>query len=116
MAAGEYDVPIEAGIDWEHTLYLKDDAGSPKDLTGYSAEMKIRETMEGDVIETLSTSGGEIVITAAQGKILLKLTDLETAALGIKEGVYDLVLTDSGTTKTKLLKGKVIVDPLVTRT
>ena len=115
MAAGEYDMPIEAGVDWEHTIWLKDDAGDPKDLTGYSAEMKIRETMEGDVIETLSTSGGEITITAALGKILLELTDTETTALGIKGGVYDLVLTDGSSIKSKLLKGKVIVDPLVTR-
>lgn len=119
MSAGTFDIKIEAGTDWPLTLYLKDDADNPKVLTGYTASMDIRTELDGPIVKNLTSVGGtpQIVIDGAAGKITIALTDVETAALGIKQGVYDLLLTDAGGTGniSKLLKGTVTVDPVVTR-
>ena len=117
MAAGVYNIPdIEAGTDWELTMYLRDEAGNPKVLTGYTATMDIRAELDGPIVKNIATGTG-ITIDGPYGKITLALTDVETAALGIKQGVYDLLLCDAGGTAdiTKLLKGTVVVDPVVTR-
>lgn len=119
MSAGTHNFTIEAEADWERTIYLKDDAESPIDLSGYTAVMTIRKELDGGPVHELESTGGspEITIDGANGKITLTLTDAQTGALKIKQGVYDLFLCDAGDTGdvSKLLKGTITVDPAVTR-
>jgi len=114
MAAGTLDLIIEEGASWERTIWLTE-GGSAIDLTDFSATMTIRESLEGPVVKQISTTEGGITISGSEGKIVLSLTDSETAALGIRRGVYDLFLDNGAGQVVKLLKGNVEVDPAVTR-
>ena len=117
MTAARHDLTIEAGTDWERTLWLQEEDETPKNLTDYTAKMQIREELEAPVIKELS-SGSGITITAVEGKIYIVMTDVETKALGITRGVYDLFLTSpvgEGSKLTKLLYGDVYVPQAVTR-
>lgn len=109
----EYDISIVAGVNWEFTFWLLDDNDDAIDLTGYSAQMDIRETLEGDVIDHL-VSGGEITITAASGKVSAVLSKTATAALGIRKGVWDIILQDGSSNRYRVGKGEVSVSPTVT--
>lgn len=111
----KYDLSIKAGSDWQLTLIWKDDAGVPKNLTGYTAQMHIRRTIEGDLVQNLATGGSGITITAAQGKIVIDITNAQSKALGIEKGVYDLFVTDAGSKLSCILQGEVLVEPPVTR-
>jgi len=115
MTAGKHNYVIEEGTDWESNLWLSNEDETPKDLTDYTAQMQIREQLEGPVIKEL-TSGSGITITAVEGKIELALTVAETRLLQIRSGVYDLELTSGAPAKvTRLLEGTITVTPEVTR-
>jgi len=115
MSAGKYDFVIEAGTDWEPTLWLEEEDETPKDLTDYTAKLHIREKIEGPLIKELVTGDG-ITITGAEGKIQLELSAEETSALQITKGVYDLELTSPAPAKvTRLLEGDITVKAEVTR-
>ena len=115
MAAGKYNFTIEAGTDWEPTLWLEEEDETPKDLTDYTAKLHIREKIEGPLIKELKTGAG-ITITGPEGKIQLAMTESETSALQITNGVYDLELSSPTPVKvTRLLEGDITVTPEVTR-
>lgn len=72
----------------------------PVDLSAFTeAEAQIRATLESDAaLDTLTKTGGEIVLDNTAKLITLQLTAARTAAVGLPIGaaVYNLVLTDSG--------------------
>lgn len=107
---------IKAGAPWSVTFILYDEAGNPKDLTGYTAKMHFRERYEAPLALELTSTAG-ITITAAQGKVAPGMDEDETTALVRKarRGVYDLFLYDSGLTPECIMEGEFEVTPAVTR-
>ena len=88
---------------------------TPKDLTGYSAEMKVKDAVGGNTLLTLSSAiNGGIFIDNPTKTIKLVLTAAQTAALVWSTGVYDLELTSPGGVVTALLYGNVTVTPEIT--
>jgi hypothetical protein len=65
---------------------------TPFDLSGATAEMKIRNA-SGDVIATLSSAGNSIILDNVAKTITLFLSATTTAAFTESSGVYDLELT-----------------------
>lgn len=69
----------------------------PVDLTGYTARMQIREKITStEVIDTLTTETGEIIITPAENTIEIKLSATRTAAYTFNSAVYSLELVKAG--------------------
>lgn len=116
MAAGQYDITCEQGATFLRTMKWLDENEAPIDLTGYSALMHVRTTHKATTtIVTLSTAQGTIVLEPSTGTIQLSLSATQTAALPTGKAVYDLELTSSGGVVTRLLEGKFVVTPEVTR-
>ena len=112
-----YDIEMKQGAKWTMTLELST-GGVAKSLTGYSAKMEIRPSANSsEVYETLSTTGGEIVITAATGTIQLTLTKSETDALNFRKAEYDLYLRDGSDADADvcLIEGEVLLHRRVTQ-
>jgi len=109
------NVPLEIiqGANWSKTFRLKDENRAVIDLTGYTARMQIRRTLQSDVIKDLSTENGKITITGVEGKISLSLTSQDTTGI-TTNGVYDLDLIKEGNTYT-IFGGKITLIPHVTR-
>jgi len=78
----------------------------PVNLTGYSADMQVRDVSNNLIVE-LSTANGKIVITPALGTITLTLTATQTSAANLSAGVYTygLNLTDSNSNVYQILAG-----------
>jgi hypothetical protein len=110
MGAARYLIHIEQGATWKPVLTLRD-----TDLTGYTARMQIRATLDSDTVLVELTTGAGITIDGAAGQITLHLDDTETAALDWCDGIYDLEIVDPDGNVMRLLKGPVEVDPEVTR-
>lgn len=111
------DLEIYQGSTFRKTFIWKTgDPTAPVDLTGYTARMQIRERITDDspVIE-LTTENSRIILTPAEGKIELHLTDADTSTITIKKGVYDLELVSPGGDVRRLVEGTVKVFPEVTR-
>jgi hypothetical protein len=104
-----------AALQYPKFEYLNDDL-SARDLTGYTARMHIREFIEDTAtVAELTTENGGITIDAVTAEIFLYLSPADTAALTIRQGVYDLEIVPPDGKVVRLAEGKVKVDPEVTR-
>lgn len=115
MTAGTYDISVEQNATFSLTITWKNSAGSPIDLTGYTAKAVI-QSQAGATLATLSSAGGvdgTITLGGAAGTIVLTLPAAFTAGLTPQIGMWDLLLT-SGSTKTRLLQGSVGISRGVT--
>ena len=100
--------------------YVSKDTGEPIDLTGYTARMHVRVTVDAqDVLLDFTVANGRITITPAEGKIVLELPAVETEALVLghsrQSWVYDLELMDSNGFVTRAMEGEFLALPEVTR-
>lgn len=91
---------------WKGTTFRKqlvfhegDEDSPPRDLTGYTASMPIREQrLGGTLLATLNTENGGIVLGGEDGTIDLYMSDEQTQAATWELGSYSLLLTFSGDT------------------
>jgi hypothetical protein len=81
---------------------------TPVDLTGYTAKLQIRASINSAVLLTLTDTAG-IALDNTAKTITVTLTAAQIAALGITESVYSLQLTSSGGIPTQLVSGNVFV-------
>jgi hypothetical protein len=103
---------IDQGSDYTTTVTINDSAGSPLDLTGYTATAQIRKTY------TSSTSVSFLVVfdaDRATGKITISLTNAQTSALKSGLYVYDVLISDVLLKKTRVVEGTANVSPMVTQ-
>lgn len=115
--AGIYDITCDQGATLRRVVTWNQPSGSPVVLTGYSARMHVREAIDAvDVILECSTENGRLVIDPLVGKVLIYV---EAAAMEDVEAAtyrYDLELVIGATPiVTRLLQGKFVVKPEVTR-
>ena len=113
------------GATFGMTITVKHANNTVQNLTSYTARMQIRSAYDaGSATESLTTSNGEIVITAAEGNVSLELAASRTANIPVvltngvppkSTYVYDLELIDGAGKVSKLLYGDVDVYGEVTR-
>lgn len=115
MIPGKYNMVCPQGSTFSQQLtYSIDD--EVVDLTGYSARMQVREKHASTTkILDITTQNGGISISGPQGNILLNINASSTSELKPKEYVYDLEIVSSSNFVTRILEGKFIVTPEVTR-
>ena len=82
--------------------------GLAVNLTGYTADMQVRD-ISNNLVTELSTSNGRAVITPGIGQIALTLTAAQTAAITVGNYNYGLNLTDSAGNVYQILAGAFIV-------
>ena len=103
---------IDQDADFTTTVTVNDSSGTALDLTGYTAVAMIRKSYK-------STSSTDFTVAfvdpRTDGQITLSLTDAQTGAMNAGRFVYDLVITDSGGDKTRVVEGIVTIKPSVSR-
>lgn len=123
MSAAVTDLTVEQGATFRSLLYWTDENDQPIDLTGFTARMQVRRTVEATDIEAeLTTENGGITLGLVVGpppyNIELLLTAAQTEALDAsassKNWFYDLELVN-GSTVTRLMRGRFRVSLEVTR-
>ncbi len=121
--AGRLDLIIEQGTLFNVQLqYLEADEETPINLSDFDGRMDIRpfqESPDADIILTLTTSGGEIIIDGPNGLVTLILTADVTTALAFECAVYDLELVDRldpTADVIRLVQGEVTLSTETTRT
>ncbi|MBF0308133.1 MAG: hypothetical protein HQL56_01205 [Magnetococcales bacterium] len=114
------NITMEQGADrvivltWYHTAKA---SANKVDLTGATASMQIRTTVEDATpLLTLDTGvNGGIALGGAAATITVTITDTQTAAMDFDDAVYDLVVTLSDGSKHRVAKGVITLDKGVTR-
>lgn len=127
-------ITILQGATWTLPLAWQQPLGTPiADLTGWTALMQIRATADAATPLVSIETGDGIAIIGPSAQIILTITDEQTAALDIPEdtgccsgdvtlpdgavplGVYDLILTSTFGTVTRLMEGPAYISPSVSR-
>jgi hypothetical protein len=113
--AGKLNLSIEQGATFTHVLTWKDELDVAINLTGATARMQVRDSIDGEVLIELTTENDRLSIpVGTDGKIHLEISATDTAAMTWVKGVYDLEVV-IGSTVTRLVEGKVKVSKEVTR-
>jgi len=100
MTAIRQNLVIEQGATFEFNITrMQADEITPVDITGFTARMHIRDSLEdAATLLELTTENARIVLGGAAGTVQLSISATDTAALTFTEGVYDLELIDTGGT------------------
>ncbi len=126
MIAGEYNITIEQGttfyrlIDVMEPTVLDPDVYEAFNLTGYTARMQIRRTIESTTpmisLTSPTVSGNGItVMDGANNAISINITDTMTSSL-TSSGVYDLEIIKTSTgAVSRLIRGTITLSLEVTR-
>ena len=115
MGATTYDILIEQGATYSQLVTYKE-SGVAVNLTGYTARMQVRSTLESaSTVVELTTANGRIALGGAAGTITLTISATDTAALTAGRGVYDLELVSGSGIVTRLLQGVATISRNVTR-
>jgi len=115
MAATTYDILIEQGATYSQVITYKDN-GVAVNLTGYTARMQVRATLESaSTLVELTTANSRIALGGTAGTITLTISATDTAALTAGRGVYDLELVSGSGIVTRLLQGVATISRIVTR-
>lgn len=103
---------IDQGTDYETTVTITDSDGDALDLSGYTGIAQIRKTYS-------STTSTDFTVTFASdrttGQLTISLTDAQTSALEAGRYVYDVLITDTSDTKSRVVEGIATVNPSVSR-
>jgi tRNA threonylcarbamoyladenosine modification (KEOPS) complex Pcc1 subunit len=115
MAAMTYDILIEQGATFSESMVYKDQ-GVAINLTGYTARMQVRSTLESaTTVVELTTANDRIALGGTAGTITLTISATDTAGLTAGRGVYDLELVSGSGIVTRLLQGVATISRNVTR-
>lgn len=111
MSVTIVNLDIDSGTDFYlDTIYTDYTTNLPKNITGYSALIQVRDTYDNpQVLLTLSSSNGRILLGGVSGTIVARFLPGDTNPIKQSfpwtRAVYDLVIIDPNGIRTKLLKG-----------
>lgn len=115
MPAGIYDITAEQGATFARTITWRDASATPINLTGCTAKMQVRKSVDADTaVLTLSSSSG-ITLGGTAGTVALEVTSTKMSQVPAGLYYYDLELTNVSGKVTRLLQGKFTVTREVTR-
>lgn len=119
QAPANLDLTVYQGASWDYSLTWNL-SGTPVNLTGYSARMQIRPTYDSSTVVLGLTSGTGITLGGTAGTIYLEASAATTAGFATEntpqeQYVYDLELVSPAGVVTRLVQGRVFIDPEVTR-
>lgn len=117
----ECDLPVIAGEPLEGTLTVVDSAGTVVVVTSdWSVKSQVRSNSKSDTVLHEWTSEGDSpnVTVDGSGHIVIRATGLQTMTWFLtwhNSTVWDMFATDPDGVPHKILKGRVFIEPSVTR-
>lgn len=108
---------IPQGTTYTHDFkYVESDGTTVIPLTGYTARLQMREEVaDAGFFHEATTENGGIVVDEALGVVTLLISSTASAAFTIYKGWYDLEIVAPNAAVTRIVQGKVTIDPEVTR-
>lgn len=113
-----FPLQLVQGATWTKEITYLDPDENAVNLSGYTAAMMFRDTVEatGSPIISLTTSNNSIVINGANGTITPIISSTITAGLNPGDTLYyDLFIYSNTGIATRLLSGTACVSGSVTR-
>jgi hypothetical protein len=116
MTAAKYDLEIDQGSSFSTAVTVRE-SGNPKNLNGFGARASMRPSI--DSPDSQKTDFTFDLTSASSGVVIMKLSHTVSSALTAGVYFYDLEIFEgdagSETSVTRLMQGKVTINPEVTR-
>lgn len=106
---------VYKGATFEQVLYCKDPCGNAIDLTGYSASMQAKFSLDdADPFLDLTTENGGIVLGADAGTVSITMAADDTAAIdgASTDCPYNVLLTSGSGIASYILQGTLTVQDM----
>lgn len=115
MTPGKYNIICPQGSTLSQELTYSINAVNVN-LTGYTARMQVREKHTSTaIVFSATTENSGIALGGSAGTITITASAATTAAFTAKDYVYDLEIVSNTGIVTRLIEGKFIVTPEVTK-
>lgn len=114
----EVNFTLARGTTWSWQVVVRNVKEQPKDLTGYSAKMEIRDSASALLYRLNSipvANEGSITITPLEGKLLLSIPTADSATFPEGCYFYDLMLTSPSLQVFQIVAGTITVTKTVTQ-
>ena len=111
MAAYVSNIVVDIGANFDQSFNLETNANAPMNLTGFTGAAKMKKSAMS------STTAADFVVSfpdVLQGQLKISLASSITSALKPGRYVYDVLLTDASSMKTRVVEGSAIVTAGVT--
>ena len=105
------EIYVEQNAEFSTTINLSDNQGDTINLSGYSASSQMRKSY----YTSLATSFNVSVSNTTTGEITVSMDSANTANLSPGRYLYDVVIADAQSKKTRVVEGIVNVLAGVTR-
>lgn len=113
--AAQKNFEVDQNTTFSFVIDYTDNSNLPINLSGAIAKMQVRDTKGGSKLSfTLTSPSGGITIDGLLGKVTCTMTPAQTNKLFHPKSSYDLMITDSNNTKTKLVEGFLTLSRSVT--
>lgn len=115
--AGLYNIIADQGATFSRTITWTDSARNPINVTGYTARMQVRATLEStQTVLELTTQNNRISLGGALGTVTLTVSAADMTNVSADKYVYDLELVAPTTgVVNRLVQGNFVVRGEVTR-
>lgn len=113
--AVQYNVEIDQGADWFFNVTYENPAGTPVNITSYTAALQLRSLPTDDTYVLSLTTGNGITLVGAQGLVEVHATANQTRSIDEGTYYYDLEITSQSGIVTRLVQGQAVVSAEVTR-
>jgi hypothetical protein len=107
-AVSAVNLVIQKGTNFEETFSLNADDGSGLNLSNQIATAKLRKHYTAGIAYTFSTT-----ITVAESTVKIEMSPAVTATLPSGRCVYDVILSSSGGSTSKVVEGTILVQETV---
>jgi len=113
MAAGYQDLYLEQGSTFNETLTLNDAYGNPYNLTGFQVASQAKASYYSAnasivFVTTISNANNGVITLSANSSVTSNIITPPTTLL------YDVFIKDVFNNVTRVLEGRVFIDPAVT--
>ena len=105
------NLSVNTSTSFDQSFTLTNDDGSALNLTGYTILAQIRKHSSSSTAVSFATTS----VAPTTGVLKLSLDPSDTTDLKPGRYVYDIVLTDTSSVKTRVVEGSVIVSKTVSR-
>ena len=113
MITGKYNISAKQGATYSQTFTVEND-GTPWNLSSYSARMQVRRSFSdsGKLLDLVSPTN---ITLSSVGVITITVSALSMADVPSGRWLYDLEVQSSGGEVYRVLEGRFVVSPEVTR-
>jgi hypothetical protein len=102
---------IDQGSDYSNIVTVTASNGQPLNLTGFTVASQIRKSFSSSVAYNFTAS----ILSASLGRVRLQLTSTQSEAIPPGRYLYDVEVTSSTGSKTRVVEGIATITPQITQ-